>query len=351
MWQIVNRTPFEAGQGWIRDRNGAEVWLVAVKATFDVLPDGSTEVSKLQPPVLRVPEHYGEPGKSSIKYESDFVLTKKTTDIIFSGHAYAPNARPVRELAIRFQVGPVDKSLRVFGDRKWGGFGLSDPQPFVKMPIIYERAYGGVDTKSENPERDWEWRNPIGTGYSAKKGHTTDLRLPNIEHPGELIGSWKDRPAPAGFGPIASHWQPRASFAGTYDGKWESTRQPLLPEDFDDRFFQCAPPDQQSPQFLKGGEHVVLLNLSQSARIEFLLPNFSLELKTHFMDGERRVHAAPRLHTVILEPDFPRVSLVWHSAIECHSKVYQLENTRIEWRTDAMDEDADESVESLLDLI
>ena len=42
MWQIDNRTPFAAERGWVRDRDGAEVWLVAVKCTFDILPDGTT---------------------------------------------------------------------------------------------------------------------------------------------------------------------------------------------------------------------------------------------------------------------------------------------------------------------
>ena len=64
MWQVDNRTPFAAERGWVRDRNGAEVWLVAVKCTFDIRPDGTTEVSEGQPPVLGVPEQFGEPGKS-----------------------------------------------------------------------------------------------------------------------------------------------------------------------------------------------------------------------------------------------------------------------------------------------
>jgi hypothetical protein len=41
------------------------------------------------------------------------------------------------------------------------------------------------------------------------------------------------------------------------------------------------------------------------------------------------MHERPKLHTVILEPDCPRVSLVWHSALPCHPKVYKLEKTRI----------------------
>src|SRR5262245_45450574 len=111
MWQVDNRTPFAAERGWVRDRNGAEVWLVAVKCTFDIKPDGSTVVSEKQPPALRVPEYHGEPGKSSIKYEADLVLTKATTDVSVVGHAYVPAGKMATELEVGFRVGPVRKLL------------------------------------------------------------------------------------------------------------------------------------------------------------------------------------------------------------------------------------------------
>lgn len=351
MWQIVNRTPFEVEGGWVRDRDGAETWLIAVKATFDINPDGSTEVSQEQPPVLRVPEYYGEPGKSSIKYEADLILTKKTTDVLVIGHAYAPGGKPVTELDVGFRVGPVQKMLRVFGDRQWEAFGASSPQPFVKMPIVYERAFGGVDLQSKQPDRDWDWRNPVGTGFVVSGDHADGLLLPNIEYPNELIRSKMDRPAPAGFGPICSHWKYRASFAGTYGDNWMRTRQPLLPSDFDERFFQSAPSDQQSADFLNGGELVILHNLTLSGNLQFLLPQVKISLETRFLDGERRIHSCPFLHAVILEPDFPRVSLVFHSSIECHSKAYQLANTQVKIRHDTSSGEYAENVENLLDLI
>ena len=333
MWQVDNRTPFAAERGWVRDRNGAEIWLVAVKATFDILPDGTTIPAKDQPPVLRAPDYHGEPAKSSIKYEADLVLTKKTTDVIVIGHAHAPGARAVKELDVGFRVGPVQKMLRVYGNRQWGSMGATSPEPFTTMPLIYERAFGGVDVKSPHPERDWDWRNPIGCGFAVKKAHLDELQMPNIEWPKHLIKSWDDRPAPAGFGAIGSHWQPRASFAGTYDDKWMKTRQPLLPDDFDERFFQCAPTDQQAPQFLRGGEPVVLLNLSPNAEVRFLLPKIYLGFETRFYDGSREIHNVRHLHSVILEPDYPRVSLVWHSALPCHFKVQKLERTVVTLKT------------------
>lgn len=333
MWQVDNRTPFAAERGWVRDRNGAEIWLVAVKCTFDIKPDGSTRVSEEQPPVLRVPEYYGEPGKSSIMYEADLIQTKKTTDILVVGHAYAPPGQAVAKLDVGVRVGPVKKILQVFGERQWGVLGPTDPEPFTKMPLVYERAFGGVDIKSAHPERDWEWRNPVGIGFAVKKHHLDGITVPNIEHPKHLIRSWDDRPAPAGFGAIGSHWQPRASFAGTYDDKWMKTRQPLLPDDFDERFFQCAPVDQQAPQFLMGGEPVALLNLSPTGSLHFALPKLYLGFETRFYDGSREIHKTRKLHTVILEPDIPRVSLVWHSALPCHFKVQKLERTIVTLKT------------------
>lgn len=327
MWQVDNRTPFAAERGWVRDRDGAEVWLVALKCTFDILPDGTTAVSEEQPPVLRAPEYYGEPGKSSIKYEADLVLTKTTTDIVLLGHAFAP--RPVTQMDVGFRVGSVQKVLRVLGDRTWGMTGPSRSRPFIKMPLVYERAYGGVDRRSANPQRDWEWRNPVGLGFAASRENADGLPVPNIEYPGECVSSWSDRPRPAGFSPIGSHWQPRASFAGTYDDRWMQTRQPLLPDDFQERFFQCVPPDQQAPQFLRGGEPIVLRGLTPTGDLRFHLPRVFPGFTTRFFDGSREVHRERKLHTVILEPDYPRVSLVWHSALPCHTRVQKLDRTTV----------------------
>lgn len=350
MWQLDNRTPFAAGQGWVRDRNGAEVWVVAVKCTFDVAHDGSLSIAASQTPVWRVPQYVGEPGRSSLRFESDLVLTKTTTDVLVAGHAYAPEGRPVTQLDVGFRVGAVKKILRVFGDRTWGLLGLSAPEPFVIMPIVYERAFGGVDVKSAHPERDWDWRNPVGTGFAVSAGNLSGRPAPNIEYPDRLIDAWNDRPPPAGFAPLGSHWQARAAFAGTYDDRWMKTRQPLLPDDFDDRFHQCAPADQQAASFLLGGEQVTLLNLTASGRVDFVLPKVELMLETHFQDGERRPHEPPKLHTVILEPDVNRVSLVWHSAIECHAKVYELSSTRIQLRKGVADDD-EATGDNLLELV
>jgi hypothetical protein len=117
-------------------------------------------------------------------------------------------------------------------------------------------------------------------------------------------------------------------FAGTYDAKWENQRQPLLPEDFDERFYLCAPEDQQAPAYLQGGESVELRNLTPEGLLRFQLPKELLGLRTFFSTGEI-VHHRAKLHTVILEPEVPRVIMVWHTSLPCHPKVYKLLWTRV----------------------
>jgi hypothetical protein len=331
MWQLENRTPYAAERTWVRDRDGAEIWLVAVKCSFDISPDGETSVAPEQPPVAQAPVFVDEAApQPSLLYEMDLVRTKLTTDVLLIGNAHAPGGVPVTQLDVGLRVGPIAKRLRVTGDRVWLGGAPSEPEPFSTMPLVWERAYGGVDPWTRDaPLPQFDVRNPAGTGFVMEAAHAEGVRLPNIEYPDQCVRAWSDRPEPAGFGPLCNHWQPRAGFAGTYDEAWQRDRLPLLPVDFDDRHYQCAPVDQQAPQFLVGDEPVLMVHLAQQSEIRFALPRVLLGFETFFSDGMQVLHERPQLHTVILEPAVMRVSLVWHSALPCHPKVHKLLKTRI----------------------
>lgn len=336
MWQLDNRTPFAAERTWVRDRDGAEIWLVAVKATFDVAADGAVTVADEQPPVTLIPEHVGKPAQSSLRHESDLQRTKVATDIVVLGTAHVPGGRGVEQLVVGFAIGRVAKVLHVFGDRVWKRGRPTDPEPFVSMPIVYERAYGGADPKAR--PLSWDTRNPVGRGFAASAAGADGMRLPNIEYPGGALRSWDDRPTPAGFGPIACHWQWRQQFAGTYDETWQRERLPLLPRDFDDRHYQCVPSDQQAHGFLHGGEPVALRNLTAGGGDrQFALPRVYLGFETFFYSGPSVRHHPPKLHTVIAEPDASRLSLVFHTALPCHPRVLKLKHTRITLKQDMRD--------------
>jgi hypothetical protein len=325
MWQVENATPFAAAGNWVRDRVGAEVWLVAVRCTFLVRSDGTTAVAEEQSPPVLAPAYRGEPGGESLLYDSDFYLTKPTTDVLLHGHAYAPAGEPATRVDVTMQVGEISKTLRVTGDRVYQkgvlGVAAGSAQPFNRMPITYERAYGGREPEPPaKPDRpQFEARNPVGTGFSPIPGKPA----PNIEYPGLNLGN-----KPAGFGPIPPHWNPRVKYAGTYDEEWQKERLPLYPKDLDDRFFLCSPEDQRPKAFLRGGESVELLNLSPSGRLAFTLPRIAFRFETEFRSKPAVRHRGT-LHTVVLEPDVLRVVMVWHTALPAHADVLRLSQTRV----------------------
>jgi hypothetical protein len=272
----------------------------------------------------------GELGKSSLVYEADLLALKTCTDILLNGKAWMAGGRLSGSVDVELGVGTIKKRLRVFGDRVWKqgitGAARSDPEPFESMPITYERAYGGWDRSGSDPaQHRMESRNPVGTGFSVRFDNCIGKKLPNIEYPDQLIGAWKDRPEPAGFNAVDSAWSPRRELAGTYDDHWRQTRFPLWAEDFDPRYGNCAPRDQQAPGFLRGGEPVKLVNLSPHGTLSFTLPRIYPFFQTRF--GRERVDHRAQLCTVVFEPEFPRVIMGWQTSLVCNHRVDDLDVT------------------------
>ena len=305
--------------------------MVAVRATFDIAADGRVTPAEVQEPVSRSAEYPDKPGSTGPLYDVDLVRVKNATDILLNGHAYAPPGRPVPEREVRLTVGSVSKSLVVYGDRLWEKRMLrrvpSAPVLFERLPIVYERAFGGCRRDASDSATEAFPPNPIGVGYNAETS-PTQARLPNVIDPGAPpIRSVADTTVPAGFGAIDCAWEPRRSLAGAYDDVWLATRSPLVPNDFDERFFNCAPVDQQADGYLRGGERVELTNLSATNQLVFELPRVRLGFDTRI--AGRLHHHRASLHTVLIEPDRERLVMVWHTSLRCHDAVYQLERTTV----------------------
>lgn len=326
MWQLDNRSPFAAAGSWIRDPEGREIWIVAVKATYDIDPRGRTRPADLQPPVAHGPV---TDDNGTLVTETDLGPAKLATDVILLGHAHAPAAKPVTTLDIGFRVGELIREARVFGNRRWvrslAWVKPSPPEPFERMPLTWSRAFGGFDPKTGEA-----LPNPDGCGVVSDGAACA---LPNVEHHIQRLKLPWDRPPAVGFGPVPRHWPARMRYAGTYDEAWRRSRHPLLPADLDPRHWQTAPPEQQYPGRLRGGEPVGLIHLTppgfgHEGLLQFPLPKLSLGFETWFYDGTRQ-RSRSTIHTVILEPDYPRVSIVHHMALPCHPKVNLLDRTII----------------------
>ena len=175
-----------------------------------------------------------------------------------------------------------------------------------------------------------EARNPVGLGYriSDSERPLDGLALPNLEDPTAPIRAWKDRPPPACLAPIAPHWEPRRSFAGTYDQLWQQGRAPFLPADFDSRFLQLALPELVAQGYLRGGEPVEVRGATPSGTLRFELPKARVQV-TYLLDRAPEVRPA-ELDTVLIEPDLGRIILVWRSLLTCDKRALRVREVRAE---------------------
>lgn len=331
MWALRNKTPYAAERNWVRDKDGIHWWLVAIRATFEVDERGGLALLDEQPPPFLAPEHHGEAGASSLRYDSDLLALKPTTDILVVGHAHAPGGRPAHTVDVTLRAGSVEKVLVVYGDRVYydglTGLTTTKPQAFKERPIIYEHAFGGGDFSDPDPSRHhFDERNPVGRGYSRHKSALLNTPAHCIEYPNEE----STRRTPAGLGAIDRGWLPRRSLAGTYDAQWVEQRKPLLPVDYDPAFALAAPADQRPQRAFVGGEKIGLFNMTPSGRLIFDLPRTNLSLTSRF-GRQRRPHKAPLLATVLLEPQERRVSVVWQSGLRVPApQTDYLDQTEIE---------------------
>lgn len=332
MLQLRNSTPFVVGIHPLANEKGRESLYIAIKATFEIKT--VPEIAAEQLPLIHEDEYRDEPGDSSLRYASEIHLTKPATDVVMEGCAQAPDRRRVNWLDVVLSVGKLAKTVRVFGDRQWDG-GLvaqkaTKPEPFEVMPLIYERAFGGRhEVDVEKGEVLWEERNPVGRGFRGerRRREMVGLELANLEDPRHLISGISDRPPPAGFGFVAPSWYPRYTFAGTYDESWQRERVPYLPEDFDPRFFNVAHPDLVCRGYLRGGEPVRVRNASPHGPLRFALPECRLDAAVRIRGRTER--PALHLETVLLEPEEPRLVMLWRGMVECRKSGLEVERVDV----------------------
>jgi hypothetical protein len=327
--QITNNTTGMLAELTVStDKDGRDHCIVVVKGTFSIGPDGKAILAKNQAPFVYADLHNGDPGTTSIKYECDFAPFKPKTDVIINGHAYSPTGKPIKERMVSLEIGHLKKHIRIIGDRVWtrGVFRLkpSRPVPFLKMPLGFDRAFGGSDLSHPKPKyQGTEMRNPVGVGFHKNTSSKVikGTPLPNLEDPRDPIRKWFHTPPPAGFGHLGRGWQPRVSFAGTYDDRWLKERFPFLPEDFDPQYFQSAPADQQVPYF-GGGEVIRCTGMTPVGTFMFIVP--SVEVPVVFRFHNREVPREPNLDTLLIEPDERRILLTWRTSVPVGRKLNAL---------------------------
>ena len=145
MLQVVNPTPLSAALVVLADPAGVECAYAAVKASFD-LSSGVPRLAVRQAGFLAGDVHWGDPAATSLHAAADLTHLKPATDVLLLGRAVAAGG-PVEAMDVSLRVGPVSRRLRVFGNRRWMREGdewvISRPEPFARMPLVWELAFGG----------------------------------------------------------------------------------------------------------------------------------------------------------------------------------------------------------------
>lgn len=305
---LTNASPFFAQPVPFIAPDGREVVIAIVKATF-IHRSGRLLPAEMQSPVrLADVAWHPDEDDSSIRYPSDVAPMKIGTDLVVVGEAIAK--KPVSSVDIGVQVRDVTVPLRVHGPRvyyrSFGSISVSQAALFERQPIIYELAYGGHSDDFTVIEP----RNPVGSGVAKHASDLDGRKAPSIEHPAHPITAASDTPEPAGFGAIGSHWLPRSSYAGTFDETWHATRMPLMPLDFDLRFFNVAHPSLHFKEALAPGDPISILGMHEDGLVRFELPAINLTVDGLTDDG-RTLSARPAADTVLVEPGKDRIEITF----------------------------------------
>ena len=333
--ELINATRMVAGYTMGMEPSGRELLVVVVKGTFRLpKPGEDVRLHEEQLPLVMADTFTGEPGFSAPIYEADFAPRKHRCDVLLLGSAHAPNGRPTARVPVGLRIGKWQKTFAVVGNRHWDagitGVSATPAEPFITRPFSYDVAFGGVDTRHENPAKHGAFmRNPVGRGFHKhlKREWVDGAPLPNSEELNRPVDAPDGDYAPMSFGPIGRGWEQRSRYAGTYDDDWLDNHFPFLPPDFDEQYYQAAPLDQQLP-IPTGGQEVSLGNLTPDGVRTFTLPPFVAPVHVFPKRGEREAYSGA-LDTIVFEPNHERLILVWRVTRPLKKSIFEIAQVRV----------------------
>jgi hypothetical protein len=323
------------------DVSGREHLVIVAKATWQIPLSGQRPRPMLPLPLEQADIFLGDPGNSAMLYGSDFCRFKPCCDVLFNAAAHSPNGEPVDKLVAGWQVGSLCKGVQVYGPRHWrkwlGITSLSQPEPFTRMPLHFGLAFGGSRSyprgKGEQLQTLVEAQlfNPIGIGWygTLSEDDIDGQPAPCLEELGEPVKNPRAKNAPAAFSAIARHWLPRRDYGGTYDDHWQQEVFPFLPDDFDERFNQCAPKDQQMP-YPVGGEAVTFINMMAGRPdVRFKLPKLD-NVKVRVLRKDYSYEEPEAVvDTLYFEPDEERFSVVWRASVPIRRRIQEFDTIAV----------------------
>jgi len=196
---LVNRTKYQVKLLATSVEENRMMASIVVKARFDIKNNALVPHQKQNWPI-------GQPVKTKYgEFDEDSPFRKQGVDVMLLGEAYPANGGSAERARFELTVGDLRYPIDVYGDRRWVLSGnrlvASQPEPFVSMPLTWERAYGGK-ANVETGEFPYH-ANPFGRGFYCNEEDARDNFLPNLENPENPVKSWEDQPEPVGVAPLS----------------------------------------------------------------------------------------------------------------------------------------------------
>jgi len=286
--QVVSLAPVPVASLPWRLANGPWTLSVICKLPLNLEP-GEAVIAKRHDPIYERDRFPNDDPGASLYAPSDLVPHRPLVDVSVVGNAYAPRGGPVKSLAARLCVQSIEKLLSVTVQP------VADDDGFKSASLGYEFA--------EPTET-----NPVGTSNGS--AHRIALMMdPTPVNP---------RHTSPGFGPIASHWPSRQRLLkGNAEPRPTEEGAPCeLPAEFDMKFFNSAPPDQQLPE-LRPNAELVLENLHPDhAVLRTRLPNIAPQIFVEREGSRQRAEAASTITGLWIDTRRSVATLTYHCTLQ-----------------------------------
>ena len=340
---------------------------VNVKKSYLILQDGNCVISEAQLP-LNMDFIFNKSDEELLDTDTDVYCNKPQTDIVIKGSANI--SEKIGKSQVTVEVSGHQKKLRliIIGNRiayknHYGNIVFTEPDQIIKQPLEYFYAYGGIDKIAEQkfelpdkaimdsiPEIDWMAtspyrypRNPCGKGYLIEDHSNSfeHFELPNIEDPMCMLTpsnlllqkpeNWVYQPLPRSTTWVNPTWFPRIVYFGVLP-EFEKSAKPRDFQEIEQNLLnpnildECSMEDMVSNKaangaslglqfpYLKGNEKIKLTNIHPTKQDFVLqLPGDRPKIWVDGRNGTLKP-TTPVIHTIVIEPDEGRLSIVWRGS-------------------------------------
>lgn len=317
VWAIDKSVDKNLSGRFQRDCEGNEVWVLTYKRVWNYVNETWVEGEHVEH--RDSPDYVDGSENSPFKADHDFPVFKSNTDVIVFGKARTKAKKPAKKHLCQLQIdNHINKSVVVFGDRDWvlhgGSILVTSPKPFVEKDIDYRYSAGG------------EKKNRYGCGIAKHSSSLLKNPVPSVFYAEQDWNTSLSNIRVAGFGCEPPHFDSRRTYAGTFDESWQKERKPLLPKDFDVRFYQTAPKDQQCAGFLAGGEKVLLSGFHHEGNLSFEIPDEQYVAIAEFSQVQTK---NMNMYTLFIDTEMNRVEISYTAAFPCQGMEETLRCSRV----------------------